>query len=82
MAGRSKEVAPVKDVTGKVIKKHDVVVNDFTHEVMLIVESSNSYGVHGLAVKNNIAGIGDWLDVYPDGELRIVGNAETSYEGD
>ena len=77
MAMRSKTVAPVKDAAGKIVKNNDVVVNESTHEVMLVVESYNVLGVHGLAVVNQIADIHDWLDIYLDGELRIVGNAET-----
>ncbi|XRJ96611.1 hypothetical protein ACPBEI_11475 [Latilactobacillus sakei] len=70
------------DANGKEIKLHDVCVNTDTKEVVLIVAGYNKSGVHGLAVSNEIAGIGDWLDIYPNGIFEVVGNAETSFDGD
>lgn len=46
----------------------------------LVVRASNKAGVSGLAVENNLIGIRDWLDVYPDGVWTIVGNASVSAE--
>lgn len=47
---------------------------------MLVTSARNSNGNMGLSVTNEIAGISDWLDVYPDGELEVIGNASVSYE--
>lgn len=44
----------------------------------LVVYATNKSGVQGLAVENQIVGIGGCLDVYPDGVWTIVGNAGTS----
>lgn len=63
------------DTTGKLIKLHDVLRDDETGEMALVVYAENKSGVHGLAVENSIIGIGDWLDVYPDSVWTIVGNA-------
>ena len=30
----------------------------------------------GLNARNNFIGAGDWLDVYPNGELEILGNVD------
>lgn len=75
------KIAPRVDATGKLIRKHDVLVNVNTSEVVLVVGGINNSDVKGLAVENKIAGIHDWLDVYPDGAFRIVGSADTSYDG-
>lgn len=74
-------VEPRHDDTGKLIKLHDVLLDLDTHEIRLVIESYNQYGVHGLAAVNEIAGIHDWLDVFPEGCFHIVGNAETAYDG-
>lgn len=76
----NKQIKQVKDVNGKVIKLHDVVRETETHVMYLVDEGSNQSGVHGLGVTNEINGASDWLDVFPDGVLEVVGNAETTYE--
>lgn len=76
----NKKVKNVFDIHGNQIKLYDVCKNITTDEIVLITEAINECGVHGLSVTNKIAGIDDWLDVYPDGELEILGNAATSYE--
>lgn len=68
----------VKDKNGKEIKFHDVVRDSFG-EVLLVVEGSNK-SKNGLGVSNNFIGANDWLDVYPDGELEVLGNVDFSYE--
>lgn len=65
------------DSTGKEIKLHDVLRDDETGEMALVVHASSSSGLSGLAVVNEINGINDWLDVYPEGMWTIVGNAAT-----
>ncbi|OZQ66090.1 hypothetical protein CA600_12585 [Paenibacillus sp. VTT E-133280] len=66
------------DTTGVKIQLHDVLKDEETGEMALVVYATNKSGVQGLAVENQIVGIGDWLDVYPDGVWTIVGNAGTS----
>lgn len=63
------------DSTGKKIQLDDVLRNEETGEMALVVQASNRSGVRGLAIENKIIGIRDWLDVYPDGVWTIVGNA-------
>lgn len=74
----TKEIEPRIDDEGALIKKHDVLVNVNNGEVVLVIDTTNQAGVSGLAVENRYAGIGDWLDVYPDRAFHIVGNADTS----
>lgn len=77
----NKKIEPRIDVNGKLIKFHDVVRLVATDEIGLVVEGSNSNsGIHGLYVENEFIGMGDWLDVYPDRELEIVGNVDTNAE--
>lgn len=76
----SKSCRKVFDCHGKQIKLYDVCKNVTTDEVMLVTNAKNSDGNMGLSVTNEIAGISDWLDVYPDGELEVIGNASVSYK--
>lgn len=62
----------------KLIQEYDVLKDEETGEMALVVPASNRQGVRGLTVENKIIGLGDWLDVYPDGVWTIVGNAGTS----
>ena len=78
MSGKNRE--KVFDVKGKEIKEYDVCGNLTTGEMMLVKKGSTINGETKLYVKNNIIGLEDWLDVYPDGELEILGNAAISYE--
>lgn len=71
-------VEPRHDSTGQLIRLHDVVKDEETGEMALVVQAKNKAGVRGLAVQNEIIGLGDWLDVYPDGVWTIVGNAGVS----
>ncbi|WP_456086256.1 hypothetical protein [Ligilactobacillus animalis] len=64
----------VRDVFGHVIHEYDVCKAMATGEVMLVIKGSDGK----LIVRNNIIGLSDYLDVYPDGELKILGNASTS----
>ncbi|WP_248000455.1 hypothetical protein [Lactiplantibacillus plantarum] len=73
------EIKARYDVNGKLIKFHDVIRIISTNEMGLVSKSSNKSGVHGLCVENNFIGLGDWLDVYPDGELEVVGNVDATY---
>lgn len=73
-------VEPRYDVTGRLIKLHDVLIETETKEMRLVVYGSNSSGICGLAAVNDVVGAKDWLDVYPDKTFKIVGNAETVSE--
>ncbi|KYK53506.1 hypothetical protein AYO51_15430 [Lactiplantibacillus plantarum] len=75
----SKEIEARYDVNGKLIKFHDVVRVTSTNEMGLVSKGSNKSEVDGLYVENEFIGLGDWLDVYPDGELEVVGNVDTIY---
>ncbi|MDQ0412707.1 hypothetical protein [Mesobacillus stamsii] len=66
------------DSTGKEIQLHDVLKDEETGEMALVVYASNKAGVRGLAVENKLIGVNDWLDVFPDGVWTIVGNASVS----
>ena len=55
----------VRDVFGHVIHEYDVCKAMATGEVMLVIKGSDGK----LIVRNNIIGLSDYLDVYPDGEL-------------
>jgi hypothetical protein len=71
----SRIVEPRHDTAGMLIQEHDVLKDEETGEMAIVVQSKNNAGVRGLAVQNTIIGLGDWLDVYPDGVWTIVGNA-------
>lgn len=62
------------DSTGKEIKLYDVLKDEESGEMALVIYASNKSGVRGLAVKNTMIGIDDWLDVFPDEYWTIVGN--------
>ncbi len=64
-----------RDITKAEIKKHDVLRNVNTGAIVLVVDGKNK-GHKGLGVVNDIAGIMDWLDVYPDGTFEILGSAD------
>lgn len=66
------------DSTGMIIKEHDVLRNDENGEMALVVQGGNPSGVEGLAVLNDVIGLKDWIDVFPDGLWTIVGNAGIS----
>lgn len=69
----TREVEPRHDTTGKLISLHDVLIDDETGEMAIVVYATNKSGVYGLAVEIEETG-GDWLDVYPDGVWTILGN--------
>lgn len=73
-------VEPRHDTTGKLIALHDVLKDEETGEMAIVVQAKNNAGVRGLALENKIIGLGDWLDVYPDGVWTIVGNFGVSSE--
>ncbi|WP_418526367.1 hypothetical protein [Ligilactobacillus animalis] len=64
----------VRDVFGHIIHEYDVCKAMATGEVMLVIKGSDGK----LIVRNNIIGLSDYLDVYPDGELKVLGNASIS----
>lgn len=74
----ARTVEPRYDTTGKLIQEHDVLKDKETGEMALVVQAKNKAGVRGLAVENKFIGLGDWLDVYPDGVWTIVGNVGIS----
>lgn len=75
-------VEEVKDKHGKVIKYHDVC--RLPNGEMLLIEKgiNHRHKTKGLTARNDFIGLGDWLDVYPDGELEIVGNVDFVAEAD
>ncbi|MCT3264313.1 hypothetical protein [Lactiplantibacillus plantarum] len=75
----STEIKSRYDVNEKLIKFHDVVRITATNEMGLVSNGSNKSGAHGLYVENEFIGLGDWLDVYPNGALEVVGNVDTTY---
>lgn len=64
----------VRDVFGHVIREYDVCEAVATSEVMIVIKGYDGK----LVVRNNIIGLSDYLDVYPDGELKVLGNAGVS----
>ncbi|WP_438498050.1 hypothetical protein [Paenibacillus sp. IHBB 3054] len=74
----TRKVEARHDTAGNLIKEYDVLKDEETGEMALVVHAENKAGVSGLAVQNTIIGLGDWLDVYPDSVWTIVGNAGTS----
>ena len=68
------QIEKILDSAGKVIQLHDVLRDDETGEMVLVEYLENVWGVKGLGVVNDIAGLKDWLDVYPNGHWTIVGN--------
>lgn len=64
-----------KSTTGEEIKLHDICKSVSTNEILIVVEAVNHHHkIKGLAVENNVTGAGDWLSVYPDGELEVIAN--------
>lgn len=71
------KVTEVLDSSGKVIKFHDVCQDLVTKELILIEKGVNTYhGICGLVAVNNYIGLHDWLDVYPNGALKVLGNVD------
>lgn len=65
----------VKCAKGNVIRLHDVCRSVSTGEILVVRECVNqAHEMEGLAADNDITGAGDWLDVYPDGELEVLCN--------
>ena len=73
-------IETVLDSTGKVIQLHDVLRDDVSGEMVNVVYGENKVGVNGLGVENEVLGIKDWLDVYPNGHWTIVGNLSVQAE--
>ncbi|WP_421000046.1 hypothetical protein ACOJIU_12675 [Carnobacterium maltaromaticum] len=65
----------VVDCNGKVIVNHDVCKVVSTGEVVIVEIGINEHHkTQGLAAINDFIGLKDWLDVYPDGALEVIGN--------
>ena len=72
----------VLDCHGKTIVNYDVCKVVATGELVEIVEGVNEHNkTKGLTAINDVIGLKDWIDVYPDGELEVLGNMAFSYEG-
>ncbi|HCT6962727.1 TPA: hypothetical protein O2E46_002327 [Enterococcus faecalis] len=69
-------VEEVKDKNGKVIKYHDVVRTSRGEILLVGFGVNHHHKTKGLNAFNNFIGAHDWLDVYPDGELEILGNVD------
>lgn len=70
-----------RDLNGRFIQYHDVVRLVATRELALVVKKQRVDTPDksiDLFVENKFIGLGDWLDVYPDGELEVLGNADLS----
>lgn len=65
----------VIDTTGKEIKLHDILKDEESGEMAIVVEGYNPFGsIRGLVVENTVIGINEWLDLCPSGVWTIVGN--------
>lgn len=65
----------VKCNVGNTIKLHDVCRSISTQEIIIVEEGVNkAHKLRGLVANNEVTGAGDWLDVYPDGELEVLCN--------
>lgn len=70
-----KVIKASKSTKGVDIKLHDICRSVSTNEILIVVEAVNHHHkIKGLAVQNNVTGAGDWLSVYPDGELDVIAN--------
>lgn len=66
-----------KSTKGVDIKLHDICRSVSTNEILIVVNAVNHFHkTKGLAVENDVTGAGDWLSVYPDGELEVIANLE------
>lgn len=73
-------VEPVLYKYNKTIKYHDVVKVS-TGEILLIdFGVNNHHKTKGLVAVNSFNGMRDWLDVYPNGELEVLGNVDFASE--
>lgn len=66
----------VLDINGKTIAVGDVCKVAATSEMLLVIKDSKD----NLVAINPLIGLQDCLDVYPNEELEVVGNALVSYE--
>lgn len=65
----------VLDINGKVIKADDVCGEVGTGQIWFIKTGFNhTRKITGLIAVNDVGDSGDWLDVYADGELKIIAN--------
>lgn len=65
----------VKCSKGNDIKLHDVCRSITTNEIVIIGEGVNkTHKTKGLVADNEVTGTGDWLTVFPDGELEVLCN--------
>lgn len=69
-------VDEVKDKNGKVIRYHDVVRTSNGEILLVGLGVNHLLQTKGLNATNDFVGLKDWLDVYPDGELEILGNVD------
>lgn len=76
----SKVIEDRYDSKGVLIKEYDVLKDIETDEIVIVIKASNNLGVSGLAVENDVIGIKDWLDVYPDGVWEAIGNLSVAAE--
>lgn len=69
-------VEEVKDKDGKVIQYHDVVRTSDGEILFVGFGVNHRRKLKGLNAYNDFNGAHDWLDVYPNGELEILGNVD------
>ena len=71
----------VIDSKGKVIVNRDICKVLATGEIVIVEMGINEHNkTQGLVAVNDDIGLKDWLDVYPDGALEVIGNM--AYEED
>ena len=65
----------VKCTKGNFIKLHDVCRCVSTNEIVIVGLGVNEvHQMKGLVADNEVTGAGDWLSVYPNGELEVLCN--------
>lgn len=72
----------VKCSKGNTIKLHDVCRSLSTNEIVIVREGVNkTHQLKGLTADNTVTGAGDWLSVYPNGELEVLCNLTDGVKG-
>lgn len=69
-------VKEVTDKNGKRIKYHDIVRTSGGEILLVGFGVNHHHQLKGLNATNKFTGAHDWLDVYPNGELEILGNVD------
>lgn len=71
----SPEAYDVEASDGTYIVEHDICLIESTQELVIVQTGRNvRTRKEGLVAVNDVLGLRDWLDVYPNGELTRIGN--------